>query len=171
MSQLILDRLRDSFAAAPDIYHSLVLLVGDQGSGKSKILGDFASELNRSVINVNLALSERLMELSNKQRVLRLPELLDALVSQEQPLVVLDNIEIMFDKDLRQDPLRLLQSISRYRTVVASWNGIMNSGRLMYAEAGHREYRSYDSVDALIVGMDGTTTVDTARKNREAGIE
>ena len=162
-------RLRDSIAAAPDIYHSLVLLVGDQGSGKSKILGDFASELNRSVINVNLALSERLMELSNKQRVLRLPKLLDALVSQEQPLVFLDNIEIMFDKDLRQDPLRLLQSISRYRTVVASWNGIMNSGSLMYAETGHPEYRNYDSVDALIVGMDNTATVDSAKNYRESG--
>ena len=45
----------------------------------------------------------------------------------------------------------------------------MNSGRLLYAENGHPEYRSYDSVDALIVGMDGTDTVDSAKNNREAG--
>jgi hypothetical protein len=31
----------------------------------------------------------------------------------------------------------------------------MNSGRLLYAETGHPEYRSYDSVDALIVDMRG----------------
>jgi hypothetical protein len=31
----------------------------------------------------------------------------------------------------------------------------MNSGRLLYAETGHPEYRSYDSVDALIVEMMG----------------
>jgi hypothetical protein len=30
----------------------------------------------------------------------------------------------------------------------------------LYAEAGHPEYRSYESIDALIVGMDGTATVD-----------
>ena len=83
--------------------------------------------------------------------------------------MVLDNLEILFDKDLQQDPLRLLQGISRNRAVVASWNGIMNSGRLLYAETGHPEYRSYDSVDALIVGMDGTATVDSAKNNREAG--
>ena len=88
---------------------------------------------------------------------------------QAQSPVVLDNLEILFDKDLQQDPLRLLQSISRNRAVVASWNGIMNSGRLLYAETGHPEYRSYDSVDALIVGMDGTATVDSAQNNREAG--
>jgi hypothetical protein len=53
--------------------------------------------------------------------------------------------------------------------IVASWNGIMNSGRLSYAEPGHPEHRSYDSVDALIVGMDGTATVDSEKNNREAG--
>ena len=77
--------------------------------------------------------------------------------------------EILFDKDLQQDPLRLLQGISRNRAVVASWNGIMNSGRLLYAEIGHPEYRSYDSVDVLIVGMDGTATIDPTKNNREAG--
>jgi len=37
---------------------------------------------------------------------------------------------------------------------VASWNGTMNSGRLLYAETGHPDYRGYDSVDALIVNME-----------------
>ena len=102
-------------------------------------------------------------------RKVRLPGILDQIADQAQAPVVLDNLEILFDKDLQQDPLRLLQSISRNRAVVASWNGIMNSGRLLYAETGHPEYRSYDSVDALIVGMDGTATVDSAKNNREAG--
>lgn len=84
--------------------------------------------------------------------------------------MVLDNLEILFDKDLQQDPLRLLQSISRNRAVVASWNGSINSGRLLYAEPGHPEYRSYDTVDALIVSMDGTATVDVAKNDKEAGL-
>jgi hypothetical protein len=68
--------------------------------------------------------------------------------------VVLDNLEILFDKDLQQDPLRLLQSISRNRAVVASWNGIMNSGRLFYAEPEHPEYRNYDTAGVQIVPME-----------------
>ena len=79
--------------------------------------------------------------------------------------MVLDNLEILFDNDLKQDPLRLLQGISRNRAVVASWNGAMKSAEgSSYAETSHPEYRSYDSVDALIVGMDGTATVDSAEK-------
>jgi hypothetical protein len=75
-------------------------------------------------------------------------------VDKAQLPVVLDNLEILFDKDLKQDPLRLLQGLSRNRAVVASWNGSMTSGRLLYAETGHPEYRSYNAVDALIVSMD-----------------
>ncbi|MDE2741481.1 MAG: hypothetical protein OXI58_07840 [Gemmatimonadota bacterium] len=33
-------------------------------------------------------------------------------------------------------------------------------GRLFYAEREHPEYREYDSVNALIVSTDGTTTVN-----------
>jgi hypothetical protein len=83
--------------------------------------------------------------------------------------VVLDNLEILFDKHLKQDPLRLLQGISRNRSVLASWNGTTAGGRLIYAETGHPEYRSYDLADTLIVGMDGTSTVDSEKNTIEAG--
>jgi hypothetical protein len=129
----------------------LVLLVGETGSGKTGILQDVAEEFGTSVINVNLALSRELLELTAKQQSLRLPGILDQIVANAQSPVVLDNLEILFDKDLKQDPLRLLQSISRNRSVVAAWNGIVTSGKLLYAETGHPEYRRYDLVDALIV--------------------
>lgn len=166
---MIHDKIKRSLQATEGLYHRLVLLVGKTGSGKTGVLWDIAEEFGSSVINVNLALSGELLELTAKQRSLRLPGILNQIADQAQSPVVLDNLEILFDKDLQQDPLRLLQSISRNRAVVASWNGIMNSGRLLYAETGHPEYRSYDSVDALIVGMDGSATVDSAKNNREAG--
>ena len=187
MAESIQDQIKHSIQAAEGLYHRLVLLVGETGSGKTGVLREVAEELGSSVVNVNLALSGELLELTAKQRSLRLPGILEEVIRGEgrgaskenqilapnpsslAPVVVLDNIEILFEKDLQQDPLRLLQSISRNRAVVASWNGIMKSGRLLYAETGHPEYRSYDSVDALIVGMDGTATVDSAKNNREAG--
>lgn len=169
MAEPIHEIVKRSLQAAEGLYHRLVLLVGESGSGKTGVLRDIAAEFGSSVVNVNLALSSELLELTEKQRSLRLPGILDQIADQAQAPVVLDNIEILFDKNLRQDPLRLLQGISRNRAVVASWNGTMNSGRLVYAETGHPEYRNYDSVDALIVGMDGTATIDSVNSNREAG--
>lgn len=160
MTGPIHDKIKLSLQAAEGLYHRLVLLVGETGSGKTGVLRDVAEEFGTSVINVNLALSSELLELTAKQRSLRLPGILDQIVDKAQSPVVLDNLEILFDKDLKQDPLRLLQGISRNRAVVASWNGTSTRGRLLYAEPGHPEYRSYDSVDALIVGMDGTATVN-----------
>lgn len=164
MAEPALEKIKRSLQAAEGLYHRLVLLVGEAGSGKTGVLREVAEEFGSSVINVNLALSGELLELTAKQRALRLAGILDQIADQALSPVVLDNLEILFDKDLQQDPLRLLQGISRNRAVVASWNGSMNAGRLSYAEAGHPEYRSYDAVDALIVGMDGTATVDAAKK-------
>jgi len=166
MAEPLADKVIRKIGQAAGLYYRLVLLVGETGSGKTGVLRDVAEEFGTSVINVNLALSSELLELTAKQRSLRLPGILDQIADQAQSPVVLDNLEILFDKNLKQDPLRLLQSISRNRAVVASWNGTMNSGRLLYAETGHPEYRVYDSVDALIVGMDGTATVDSAKNNR-----
>ncbi len=154
MAEPIHDKIKRSFEAAEGLYNRLVLLVGEIGSGKTGVLWNLAEEFGTIVINVNLALSSELLELAAKQRSLRLPEILDQIADKAQSPVLLDNLEILFDKDLKQDPLRLLQRISRNRTVVASWNGNSISGRLTYAEMGHPEYRSYDSVDALIVNME-----------------
>lgn len=170
MIVLVQDKIKRSIQAAKGLYHRLVLLVGESGSGKTNVLRDIAEEFGAPVINVNLALSGELLELTTKQRSLRLPGILNQVADQIQSPVILDNLEILFDKDLQQDPLRLLQSISRNRTLVASWNGSISSGRLLYAEPGHPEYRSYDTVDALIVSMDGTATVDVAKNDKEAGL-
>lgn len=158
MSEPIHSVIKRSLLAADGLYYRLVLLVGKSGSGKTTALRALAESMGSAVINVNLNLSASLLELNAKQRVLRLPELLARMTDDVKPPVIFDNLEILFGRDLRQDPLRLLQGLSRNRSVVASWNGTASGGKLLYAETGHPEYRCYDSVDALIVTMDGTAT-------------
>ncbi len=169
MAGPIHDKIKRSLQATEGLYHRLVLLVGESGSGKTGVLRDVAHTFGTFVININLVLSTELLELTANQRSLWLPGILGQIVDKGQSPVVLDNLEILFDKGLKQDPLRLLQGLSRNRSMVVSWNGTSTDGRLLYAEMEHPEYRSYESVDALIVGMDGTATVDSAKNNREAG--
>ncbi len=163
MAEQILDKIRRSLDVADGLYHRLVLVVGATGSGKTNLLRQIAEDCGSSVLNVNLLLSGKLLELTTRQRSLGLPSILHQIMDQVKPPLVLDNLEILFDKTLQQDPLRLLQGISRNRVVVASWNGRLISGKLLYAAAGHPEYRCYESVDALMVGLDGTATVDPPR--------
>ena len=165
MAEQLQNRIKEFLQASEGLYNRLVLLVGEAGSGKTDILRDVAGEFNTSVLNVNLVISSQLLELTAKQRALRLPEILGQVVEKAKPPVVLNNLEILFDKGLKQDPLRLLQGISRNRPVVASWNGTVTDGMLFYAEPDHPEYRRYDSVDALIVDMNRTSKADSTQGN------
>ena len=169
MPNLVSSKVLESIVIAHELYHQLVLLVGLVGSGKTKALQDVAKKSSSQVFNVNLSLSATLIELTAKQRALRLPGLLDQITSEVQSPLLLDNLEILFDKDLRQDPLKLLQGLSRNRTVVASWNGSSKSGKLEYAVPGHPEYRCYETVDLLVVNIDGTTSIDLENNFREIG--
>lgn len=159
------DTLKRALQTADGLYHRLVLLVGEAGSGKTDVLRAMAADLDTAVINVNLALSRELLELTAKQRSLRLPGILDHVVENTCSPVLLDHLEILFDQDLKQDPLRLLQGLSRNRAVVASWNGTLTGGKLVYAAPDHPEYRRYDAVDLLIVSMDGTATANLATQH------
>lgn len=141
MAGPIHDKIKRFLQAAEDLYHRLVLLAGKTGSGKTGVLREVAEEFGTSIVNVSLALSGELLELTAKQRSLWLPAILDQIVDKAQAPIMLDNLEILFDKNLQQALLRLLQSILRNRAVVASWNGTMKAGRLLYAETGHPEYR------------------------------
>jgi hypothetical protein len=173
MAASIHHQITSALQAAAGLYHRLVLLVGGAGSGKTALLRQLAADYGTSPINVNLALAGELLELSPRQRLLRLPEILARILDRAQPPaspssllqptpLVLDNLELLFDQDLRQDPLRLLQGLARNRTLLASWHGTFSVGRLGYAEPGHPEYRAYDAPDALIVTMDGASTLDPA---------
>jgi hypothetical protein len=82
---------------------------------------------------------------------LQTPRLLADIVDRNGgPVVLLDNIEILFDVSLKHDPLRLLQGLSRNRTVVAAWNGAVTDRFLFYAQLEHPEYRRYP-VDGLLI--------------------
>lgn len=156
-------KVKQSLKAAEGRYYKLVLLVGEPGSGKSTVLRDVANELAIPIINVNLELSLRLLDLTPKQRTFHFPKLLEEITETNNSILVLDHLELLFDKEMKQDPLRLLQKISRNHSIVASWNGSLEYGRLMYAVMGHPEYRNYDNPDALIVRMDGAATIDSAK--------
>ncbi len=149
LSQQIIDQL----GQAEQLYNRLILVVGPAGTGKTAALRQMCEEGGSSLVNVNLELSQRLLELTEKQRSLRCGQIVKEIVDHAGgPVALLDNLEILFDPALRQDPLRLLQGLSRNRTIVASWNGLVQDGYLVYAEPGHPEHKRYPASDLLIVG-------------------
>jgi 6-phosphogluconate dehydrogenase len=164
MVDVFIEKIKKSMEVAEKHYYKLVLLVGDRGCGKTFVLNAIANEYSVPVVNVNLELSESLIKLTQKQRQLRVSETLNEIVeNQKDSPKVLDNIEILFDVDLKQEPLRLLKGISRNHLTIASWNGSLENGKLIYAEQNHSEYQSYDVSDILVVKMDKESRINSAR--------
>jgi len=138
-------------------YFRLVLLVGPPGSGKTAALQSVAQDLRCQLVNVNLELSKRMLDLTRGQRSRQIERLLkDVIAAVSGEVVLLDNLEILFDTGLEVDPLRLLQVSSRNRTIVASWNGNFQDARLTYAEPGHPEFIQFNHVEATVIALDAS---------------
>ena len=160
MVESIENKVIQSLNATKELYYRLVLLVGKSSPDKTSVIQKLAKQYKTDPINVSLYLSKELFNLNLKQRQLKLSKILAQLLNNKGEIVFLDNIEILFSVELKQDPLRLLQGLSRNFTLVVSWDGDFDKGKLTYSEPEHSEYKSYNSIDALIVNTNGDTIIN-----------
>jgi hypothetical protein len=133
------------------LHSKLILLVGAPHTGKTALLSAFAKRVEASPLNVGSELGRRLAAVPHKQRHLQagteLRELAD--LHAKGDLLLMDNIELLFDTSLQLNPLDLLKRHAHSRRVVAVWPGELRAGRLAYADMGHSEYQDY-AVDGLV---------------------
>jgi hypothetical protein len=157
MAEPLAERVIRSIDQAAELYHRLIMLVAPAGTGKTAALQEVHKRTDAPLVNVNLELSRRMLDLTERQRVLQLPRLLSEMVNVAQAdVILLDNIEVLFDVSLKQDPLRLLQGLSRNKTVVAAWGGSIDGEYMVYAKPDHPEYKRYPLRDFLVVNPEAS---------------
>ena len=141
-----LDRMVDEVGA---LHSKLVLLIGAPQTGKTLLLHALARRRWLAPLNVGMELGHRLAAIRQRQRHLQTTTMLRELADQHArgDLLLLDNIEILFDRSLQLDPLDLLKRHAHAKRVVAVWPGELQGdarmGRLTYAEMGHPEHQDY----------------------------
>jgi hypothetical protein len=155
MAEPLADKVIRRIDQAAEQYHRLVVLVAPVGAGKTAALREVHERTSAPLVNVNLELSMRMLDLTERQRALQLPRLLAEIVgASAADVVLLDNIEVLFDVSLMLDPLRLLQGLSRNKTVVAAWSGSVEGKHMVYATPDHAEYKRYPLLDFLVVNQE-----------------
>lgn len=143
-----LDRVVDDIST---VHSKLVLLIGQPGTGKSKLLWQLAKRKQAPVLNIGTALARELLTVPSARRHLYVAEIFRGLADEvaSQGILLVDNIELLFDRTLKLSPLDLLRRHAQARRVIAVWPGELRDNRLVYAETGHPEYRDY-AIDGLV---------------------
>jgi ABC-type uncharacterized transport system ATPase component len=141
----MIDQLERLTSDVTALHSKLILIIGPSARGKSALLAELGGHHDVDVLKVGSELGSDLAARPAKQRALVVPTILRDLADAHAPkdLLLLDNIELLFDHTLRLDPLDLLKQLARSRRVVAVWPGELRDGRLTYAVMGHAEYQDY----------------------------
>jgi hypothetical protein len=110
-----LERLVDEVGA---LQSKLVLLIGPPNAGKTALLHSLAKSKGVTPLNVGAELGGRLAGMPQRQRHLQTTTILRELADQHAPgdLLLLDNIELLFDRSLQLDPLDLLKRHAHAKT-------------------------------------------------------
>lgn len=133
------------------LHSKLILLTGPPMSGKSQCLQKFSERRKTPTLNVGAALGRQLLTVPSTRRHLLATELLAELSrnTARNGLLLMDNIELLFDCNLRLNPIDLLKRHAHANRVIAVWPGDLRENRLSYATTVHPEHRDY-AVDGFV---------------------
>jgi adenylate kinase family enzyme len=146
--------ITQAIAQAEARYYKLVLVVGGPGSGKTALLRPLSEQLKIPLLNLGLELSKKLLSLTVHERKLKASEIIADLLDLKDTLrLAVDNTEIIFDPSLMLNPLGLLQSVSRTRLLIWSWNGEVEDSYITYAYPGHPEHQRIHSTEMTLVTL------------------
>ncbi|MHB8252668.1 MAG: BREX-3 system P-loop-containing protein BrxF [Acidiferrobacter sp.] len=141
----MLEKLERLVIEVAALHSKLILLIGPPRVGKTALLAAFGKLVEAEPLNVGPELGRRLAVIPRKQRHLQASTELRVLADKHAKgdLLLMDNIELLFDTSLQLNPLELLKRHAHSKRVVAVWPGKLRDGRLTYADMGHSEYRDY----------------------------
>ena len=99
-----------------DAKHKLLLIIGQPGSGKSKLIRKYSEETG-----IPHTPNNQLMR-----------EMQNFLSTYHQKVLLLDNKKILYAKDSSIDLLAFLKELSENIIVVATWNGKIEDGQVFH---------------------------------------
>ncbi|MGN1183190.1 MAG: BREX-3 system P-loop-containing protein BrxF, partial [Faecalibacillus sp.] len=113
--------------------NKLLLIIGEPGSGKSKMIREYSQETGIPIIDldkifVNTASDQLMNEMKN------------FLTTYHQKVLLLDNKKILYAKNSEIDLMAFLTEISKDIPVVATWNGKIEDGQVYHIRKENEDH-------------------------------
>ena len=119
----------------------LIFVLGE----KNKVLNNKASIQS---VSLNKLLSKELVTVTKKNRSRKVLEITSRIIeSRSKEIVFVTDLEILFDRSLEVEPVRLLETCAKHKTLMVLWPGDKTISGLSYATPSHPEYRNYKASD------------------------
>ncbi len=135
-----MDQLSEAMIRASGNRSRLIFI--DQFQAKNSDVVEYKS------LDMNCLLSEQLINVPKQDRPKVIAQMVADLINAvDSEVVLLIGLEILFDRSLAVDPIRLLVACAKNKTLLVCWPGDKTSSGLSYASPSHPEYRTYKTSD------------------------
>lgn len=98
--------------------------------------------------SMNIPIAKELQKSgSSMMRTMKMESILSSIISKLGDNPIIKDIDVMFNPDYQLDVLRTLMNVSKRKSFMVVCPGTYKDGKLIYAQEGYSDYKSFDLND------------------------
>jgi len=105
------------------------------------------ADINENAVSLNKELAQALMMFSPKRRTMQIEKCFADMVAKLPDNAVIKDFDVLFNPGYNVDVLKIMVNACKAKPFSAIWPGTFEDGKLVYAEEGFRDYKTYDVND------------------------
>lgn len=137
-----MDQLLEEIEAAKNNENKLILIIGNPGSGKSKLIHEYSDNCGIPILNLDNIFKDNATDLVKVMD--------DFLLTYDKGILLLDNKRVLYAKDSNIDMLAFLKALAKKVVVVATWNGKIEDNKLIHIRSKSPTDLTYSLTDENI---------------------
>lgn len=100
--------------------------------------------ITENAVSLNLELAQALTMYKPKRRTMQIEKCFAGILAKLPDGVVLKDFDVLFNPDYKIDVLKIMVNTCKAKPFSVIWPGTFDGSRLIYAEEGFQDYKTYD---------------------------